>query len=115
MERHEQLDAWQAAYAVALGVYAASRRWPRDEQYGLTSQARRAAVSVAANIAEGSARRGSNEFRRFVDIAIASQTELRCLLRLADDLGYTVNTLRQECRAATRLVWALRRSLANHS
>jgi four helix bundle protein len=56
--------------------------------YGLTIQVRRAAVSIVANIAEGAAKRGSKEFRRYLDMSLGSLGELSCLLRLAHDLGY---------------------------
>jgi len=59
-----------------------------EERYGLTVQARRAAVSVAANLAEGSARLGGRELRRFADISLGSLSELSCLLRIARDLKY---------------------------
>jgi four helix bundle protein len=71
-------------------VYALTRRWPSDEKYGLTSQLRRCAVSAEANIAEGSAKRGSAEFARFLDIAHGSLSEAECLLEIARDLGYLV-------------------------
>jgi four helix bundle protein len=83
----ESLRAWQSAHRLALAVYRASETWPRCEIYGLTSQARRAAVSVAANIAEGTAKRGKKEVGRFLEIALGSFSELTRLLRLSLDLG----------------------------
>ena len=112
MKKYERLDAWQAAYRVVLGVYEATRGWPREELYGMTPQIRRAAVSVVANIAEGVGRRGPRELRRFIDIAAGSQVEVTCLVRLAGDLGYPVGSLPEQCQQAARLLWALRRSLA---
>jgi four helix bundle protein len=88
MKPYERLDAWKACHEVVLAVYRATRCFPKDERYGLTSQLRRAAISITANIAEGSAKRGKREFRRFLDIALGSLAELRCLLRSARDLGY---------------------------
>src|SRR5205809_2306096 len=70
-----------------VGTYRATRAFPKDELYGLTSQARRAAFSAAANIVEGSAKRGSAEFRRFLDISLGSLTELGYTLRLSRELG----------------------------
>ena len=89
--------------------------WPGHELYGLTSQARRAAYSAAANIAEGSAKRGSREFRRFLDISIGSLSELTYILLLARDLGYLPQEVWGEIEAirdhAGRLTWGLHRSL----
>jgi four helix bundle protein len=71
-----------------LALYMATRSFPRDEQYGLTAQVRRAAVSVAANLAEGCGRRTAADFGRFVQIAIGSASELEYHLVLAADLGF---------------------------
>lgn len=84
----ERLVAWQRAHDLVLAVYASTRQWPVEERYGLTVQSRRAAVSVTANLAEGSARLGGRELRRFADIALGSLSELSCLLRIARDLEY---------------------------
>ena len=88
MERYERFAPWQAAHRLALTVYGHTRKWPSDERFGLVSQARRAAVSVASNIVEGSSRRGTKEFRHFLDISFASLAEVGYQLRLARDLGY---------------------------
>ena len=67
MDPHEKLDAWQAAHQLALEVYAATERWPREERFELTTQVPRAALSVPTNIAEGVARLGPRELRRFLN------------------------------------------------
>jgi four helix bundle protein len=87
MARHERYLAWQRAHELTLAVYIASRSWPSEEKFGLTSQARRAASSVAANIAEGAARFGSRELKRYLNISLGSLGELDYHLRLARDLG----------------------------
>jgi len=87
-KRFEKLKAWQAAQALAVAVYRATSKWPIDERYGMVSQARRAAVSVSANIAEGSAKQGNREFRRYLDIANGSLAEIQVYLLLAKELGY---------------------------
>jgi four helix bundle protein len=111
----ERLSAWQASQRLAIEVYRATQSWPREEIYGLTSQARRAAVSIAANIAEGAAKRGRKEFGRFLDVALGSLSELTCLLRLSLDLGFmsldewqAVETHRCE---TGRLLWGLYRRM----
>ena len=85
---YERLHAWQRSHELVLAIYQSTRSWPIEERYGLTIQARRAAVSVSANLAEGSARLGGRELRRFADISLGSLSELSCLLRIARDLPY---------------------------
>ena len=86
MARHERLLAWQRSHQLTIAVYRATAGWPVSERYGLTSQARRAASSVGANIAEGAARYGAREFKRYLNIALGSLGELENHLRLALDL-----------------------------
>ena len=88
MQDFRQLNVWQKSHALALGVYAASHGFPRDEAYGLTSQLRRAAVSIGANIAEGCGRNSRADFGRFLHIAMGSASELQYLLLVARDLKY---------------------------
>src|SRR5712664_1213520 len=78
--------AWHAAHQLVLLTYRVTKNLPREELYGLTSQARRAAFSVAANIAEGSAKKGPREFRRYLDIAVGSLSELAYIFQLVKDL-----------------------------
>jgi four helix bundle protein len=117
--RYERLKAWMACHELVLSVYRVSSTWPSAERFGLTSQARRAAYSAAANIAEGSAKRGSGEFRRFMDITLGSISELTYILRLARDLGYLKPEVWGEIEAmrdhAGRLTWGLYRSIAGKS
>jgi|SRR5689334_1745213 len=87
MAPYERLHAWRECHELALGVYSATKRFPSDERYGLTSQTRRAAFSAAANIVEGSARRSTREFRRFLDIALSSLTEVGYALRFCHEVG----------------------------
>ena len=88
MAPYEKLHAWRECHHLALAVYAATKRYPADERYGLTSQTRRAAFSAAVNIVEGSARRSRKEFRRFLDIALSSLTEVGYAIRFAREAGY---------------------------
>jgi four helix bundle protein len=85
MRAHERLEAWRMSHQLALEVYAATDRWPRSERFGVTAQLRRAAISVAANIAEGSARHGRREFARFLSISLGSLAELSYLLLFSRD------------------------------
>ena len=86
MRPYEKLIAWHQCHRLALLTYKMTDGFPKSELYGLTSQMRRAAVSAAANISEGSAKRGFRELRRFLDIAIGSLSELSYLGMLARDL-----------------------------
>lgn len=87
IERFEQLEVWQKARALVLQVYKLTENFPSEEKYGLTSQMRRAAVAVPANIAEGFKRRGKHDKARFYNIAEASLEELRYYFILCHDLG----------------------------
>ena len=87
MQDIKKLIIWQKAYAVSLAVYHASSNFPKEESYGLTSQIRRAATSIPANIAEGCGRIGNVELGRFAHIALGSSTELESHLLMARDLN----------------------------
>jgi four helix bundle protein len=108
---YEQLRTWQAAHQLVLEVYRATHQWPPAERYGLTVQARRAAVSIPANLAEGVAKLGRREFRRFLDIALGSLSELRYLLQLARDLQYLNQSdaarLEPHVNQTGRMLWKL--------
>jgi four helix bundle protein len=109
----ERFKAWRLAHRLALDVYEVSSGWPARERYGLVSQARRAAVSIPSNIAEGTAKRGEREFGRHLDIALGSLSELTYLLRFCLDLEYmTIEqwTALEATRAETgKLLWGLYR------
>jgi four helix bundle protein len=84
---YERFDAWKMAHQLALEVYRVSDRWPVQERYGVTAQIRRASLSAPTNIAEGSAKRGQRELRRYLDIALGSLSEVSYLLRFSRDRG----------------------------
>jgi four helix bundle protein len=84
----QELIVWQKAHQFVLKVYTLTREFHQAEIFGLTSQFRRAAVSVAANIAEGFKRKGTREKARYFNIAQASLEESRYYLLLSNDLGY---------------------------
>jgi four helix bundle protein len=86
VQNFRNLKVWEKAHTLTLGVYRASKSFPREEMYGLTSQIRRAAVSISSNIAEGSCRRGDAEFARFLQMAAGSASEVEYQLLLARDL-----------------------------
>ncbi|KAB1063605.1 four helix bundle protein [Tamlana haliotis] len=91
----EDLKVWQKGHQFVLEVYKMSKAFPREEIYGLTSQFRRAAVSITANIAEGYKRKSAKEKLRFYNFSQASLEECRYFLILSKDLGYVENNKKQ--------------------
>ena len=85
---YRQLDVTQVAIDLVVEIYRITESFPRDERFGLTSQLRRAAISVPANIAEGAGRSGPREFHHFVSIARGSNCELDILLDIAERLRF---------------------------
>jgi four helix bundle protein len=116
---YERFQAWKAAHRVALEIYRETDRWPREERFGLTVQLRRAALSAPTNIAEGASKRGTREFRRFLDIALGSLAEVSYLLRFSRDYGLLgedswlgLEAIRSE---AGRLTWSLYYAVSRRS
>jgi four helix bundle protein len=91
IQSHRDLLVWQRAMDVAAEVYQLSRTWPKEELYGLTSQTRRAAASIPANIAEGYGRQSSASYSQFLKIARGSLLELETHLLLAERIGLAGN------------------------
>ena len=89
MSDHEKLQVWARSMDWVEAVYRATLAWPSDEKFGLTSQVRRASVSVPANLAEGAGRRTSRNFLHFVSIARGSLAEAQTLLQIAARLAYS--------------------------
>jgi four helix bundle protein len=96
VRHYRDLLVWQKAVDWVEAIYAATRSWPQEERFGLTSQIRRAAVSVPSNVAEGCARRSTAEFLRFLSIARGSLAEVETQIIIAARLGY----LAQESQTA---------------
>ena len=92
MQNFRNLIVWQKSHALALSVYRVTQSMPKQELYGLTSQLRRAAGSIPANIAEGCGRGSDADLKRFLQIAMGSASELDYHLLLARDLGYIETT-----------------------
>lgn len=88
MRDYKNIKAYQIADSLVVGVYRATKDFPREELYGLTSQIRRAAFSIPSNIAEGASRQHKKEYLNFLYISRASASELEYLLQLARKLGY---------------------------
>jgi len=92
LRTHKDLDVWNAAMELAGQIYAVTAKFPKEERYGLTSQARRCAVSIPSNIAEGAARNSRKEFVQFLHIALGSVAELETQLILARNMGFISET-----------------------
>jgi len=111
----QDLIAWQKAMALVTAIYRATGDWPREELYGLTSQVRRAAVSIPSNLAEGHDRTGPREFAHHVSVAYGSLCELETQVLIAEQLGYanadTSERLTAQIMEVRRLTRGLLRSL----
>jgi four helix bundle protein len=112
---YQALIVWQLGMKIAKETYSLTKQFPKEELYGLTSQTRRAAVSVPANISEGHARGSTKEFIRHISIAQGSLAELAAHLLLATELEYctksTINPIFAHCSEESKMLSILRRTL----
>lgn len=112
---YRDLIAWQKSMRLMLEVYEITRLFPKEETYGLAQQLRRAVVSVPSNIAEGSSRRSTQEFLRFLNIATGSLAEIETQITAARMLGYLADNLEAEllekCDEVSRIIQGLYDSL----
>lgn len=115
MRDHTKLKAFELADTLVLHIYQATASFPTTEQYGLTSQLRRAAVSIVSNIVEGSARESMAEYTHFLSIAYGSAKEVEYQISLAYRLGYLhqadYEPLNSQCAETSKVLNALVRSL----
>lgn len=115
MKNFRDLQVWHKAHQLALDSYKVTNGFPKQELFGLTSQIRRAAVSIAANIAEGCGKRGNGEFQRFLGIAAGSASELEYHFLLAHDLSLIADPhyqrLNESVVATKRMLAALLRKV----
>lgn len=115
MRDHRKLRAFELADALVLTIYQATRDFPREEQYGLTSQLRRAAVSIASNIVEGCARNSEADFLHFLDMAYGSAREVEYQVSLVHRLDYITDesfqSLQTACEETGKVLNGLIRSL----
>jgi len=88
VQRFSNLKVWQRAQELAVRVYKSTQQFPDDEKFGMTSQMRRAVVSVSTNLAEGSKRAGRRDFARFINTSEGSLAELESLCLLSERLSY---------------------------
>jgi four helix bundle protein len=88
LKNYKELKVWQKSYQLCLDIYKISKGFSKEKRYGLTSQIRRAAVSVPSNIAEGYGRKTTPEYIRYLYIAYGSNCELETQILLSGDVGY---------------------------
>ncbi len=119
MKDFRKLEIWKRSHSLALAIYESTKRFPKDELFGITSQIRRAAVSVPVNIAEGCGRDSDAELKRFLDIAHGSASEVDALLLLSRDLRLIMPEscaqLLAELDEIKRMIGALSRRLKAES
>lgn len=117
LKNYKELKVWQKSYQFCLDVYRLTKTFPKEEQYTLTSQTRRSALSIPSNIAEGYGRKTTTEYIYALYIAYGSNCELETQLQLSSDLGYIkvekAKELQQQIGEVERMLKALIRSLEN--
>ena len=114
---YKNLDAYKESKSLVIMVYALLKKFPREEQYALCDQLRRAVISVPSNIAEGSGRTSSKDQAHFFEMAFGSLMEVNCQIDIAHDLEYItkedVENVEKHVRAIAALLSGLRRKLLN--
>jgi four helix bundle protein len=115
VQSYRDLRVWKTAVELTLEIYRITESLPPSERFGLSSQLRRAAVSIASNIAEGHARSTRGEYLNFLSIARGSAIEVEVQLFLAEQIGYlqtpTLVKARGQCDAISRMITTLKRAL----
>ena len=114
MRPHERLDVWIKGIGFVVTVYTATETFPKDERFGLTSQLRRAAVSIPANIAEGAGRQSTKEFAYFLSNAQGSASEVDTELLIANRLGYLAEAKYVSLRASLDDIGRMITGLSRH-
>ena len=115
MNNYKELKVWQKSVDLAVKIYEATKDFPREEIYGLTSQIRRSAVSIPSNIAEGAGRNTKKDFNNFLGISNGSSCELDTQLIIANRVSFLDSTifemLQQDLTEIQKMNWALHKSL----
>ena len=114
---YRDLDIWQLAMKIVVGIYRVTRAFPAEEKFGVVAQLRRAAVAIPSNIAEGHSRLGAGEFRRFVSIARGSGAEVETQLAVAVALEFIradeITSPLSQLDRLSKMSFSLYRSLTN--
>lgn len=116
---YKDLDAYKESKNLVILVYALLKKFPREEQYALCDQLRRAVISIPSNIAEGSGRTSAKDQAHFFEMAFGSLMEVNCQIDIAHDFGYITNedveNVEKHVRAIAALLSGLRRKLLGES
>ena len=115
-KNYENLEAWKDSVSLAVLIYKETKNFPKGEFYGLTSQLRRAVVSISTNIAEGAGRASKTEFTRFINIALGSLNEVENLTYISKELGYLkeekFSLIKKQIKKLGNLIGGLKRYLS---
>lgn len=115
LKNHKDLNVWQESIEFVTKIYSITHQFPKEEIYGLTSQIRRAAVSVPSNIAEGAARKSKTEFKQFLYISLGSLSEVETQLIISKNLEYidktTYDNLNHKVISIRKMITGLIKSL----
>ena len=113
LRNYKELVVWQKSYKLCLEIYGVTKKFPNEERYGLTSQTRRAAVSIPSNIAEGYGRKSTAEYVQFLYIAYGSTCELETQLLLSQDLRYIISKEGEKLNGNIREIERMLKALIN--
>ena len=113
VKTYRDLVVWQKSMQLVTDVYSLTKSLPKDEVYGLTSQARRCSISIPSNIAEGYGRKSTNDYCRFLQIAIGSLYELQTQLEICLNLNYLTNSVFDNINEQSREIERMLSSLTN--
>ena len=113
----KKLEIWSEASGLALTLYASTKKFPKEELFALTSQIRRAVVSITSNIAEGSGRNSKKDFNNFLGIAHGSSCELETQTIIAERIGFIdreiLTSIQKDILEIQKMNWALKRSMTD--
>lgn len=110
---HKELDVWKESIELTKKIYNITKNFPKEELYGLTSQIRRASVSIPSNIAEGSARNSDKEFIQFLYVSLGSLAELETQLIISKEIEYNKYLFEEEIEKIKKMILGLIKYLKN--
>lgn len=113
MHQFKELKVWQKAVELATEVYSATKNFPQEEKFGITSQIRRSVVSISSNIAEGAGRNSKKEFKLFLNYVYGSCSELETQLTISKNLGFIDNSILDQLSESINEIQKMIYSLSN--